>query len=70
VVLFLRRIFGLLKNECKCAYAETTVAVETEKQSFYLHFNINLMQFVRKKAIFVAISMIINTQNRLLEYKL
>ena len=28
------------------------------------------MQFVRKKAIFVAISMIINTQNRLLEYRL
>jgi len=31
VVLFLRRIFGLLKTECKCAYAETTLAVETEK---------------------------------------
>jgi hypothetical protein len=39
-------------------------------QLFYLYFNINLMQFVHKKAIFVAISMIINTQNRLLEYRL
>jgi hypothetical protein len=44
--------------------------LKLKKQSFYLHFNINLMQFVRKKAIFVAISMIINTQNRLLEYRL
>jgi len=37
VVLFLRCIFGLIKSECKCAYAETTVAVETEKTIVLSH---------------------------------